>query len=66
MLNCAIPVRKKSKILCFYDDNIRKYIKFHPESKKKGTSNYNIFHAFHIEDEKEVPEKTKKLIHALL
>ncbi len=65
LLNCAIPVKASSKILCFFDMKINKFIKFYPESRKKGT-NENYFHAFHIDNETEIPEVTRKRIKEII
>lgn len=67
LLNCAIPVRKGSNRLCFYDKNHKKYIVFYRESKDKNSLNYNYFHGFHIkENDRLIPQKTKNAISLML
>lgn len=67
LLNCAVPIKKNSERLCFFDEKREKYIIFHPESKKKDTSYYNVFHAFHIEEDTiRIPQITKNRISEIM
>ncbi len=66
LLNCAIPFSENSERLCFFDENYGKYILFYRESRKKGSINYNNFHAFHTENKSEIPQITKEKMNRII